>query len=249
MDCTESRALLHGYLDGELGREESARLEGHLRKCALCAQELRQQTLLRAALREHASALPDLSGLRARIEASLPARQARWHLPASIAPRFALAAVLTAAVVLTWAITFFLTREPNNERLMDVAVSAHMRSFTGNHLTDVASPDPQRVADWFRDRLPFAPPVRDLSGQGYQLVGGRLDYVYKWQVGALVYRRGETVISVFIWPASPDDDFPRRILSDEGLNMVFWTQAGMNFCSISVLQADDLARFMRAYAS
>jgi len=34
-----------------------------------------------------------------------------------------------------------------------------------------------------------APPVIDLTAQGFTLIGGRLDYVDTARIGAIVYRR------------------------------------------------------------
>ncbi|HJV26014.1 MAG TPA: zf-HC2 domain-containing protein [Aromatoleum sp.] len=238
MDCSEARTCLSGYVDGELDAADNALIEAHLRACAECAQTFRDYSLLRSALREHAAATPDLDGLRSAIEARLPPPRRR--------PRYALALAFAATVVLTSGLGFWYMWEPAEERLTDVAVSAHMRSLQGNHLTDFASADPNAVGTWLSARLQRELPVRDLQADGYELVGGRLDYMYKWQVGALVYRRSGHLINVFLWPVG-DTEFPRRTLADEGFHVVFWARSGLNFCAISDLGAEELARFTSAY--
>src|SRR6266702_2491632 len=75
------------------------------------------------------------------------------------------------------------------------------------------------VETWFKERLPFVPPVRDLSAQGYALEGGRLDHLYKRSVAALVYRHGDHLINVFVWPASGHDAFPEQMLQDDGFHI------------------------------
>jgi anti-sigma factor RsiW len=63
-------------------------------------------------------------------------------------------------------------------------VSAHLRSLQANHLTDVQTSDQQPatsnqqgVNPWFSDRFGVAPPVPDLTSQGFSFIGGRIDYV------------------------------------------------------------------------
>jgi anti-sigma factor RsiW len=204
----------------------------------------------RALVPEPAPDAPAPQSLQARTDSSLPAgggdrrtvKPPVWNWPS-----FAVA--LSLAIIVTWALTYFLTRSTTEERLVDAAVSAHMYSFMANYLTDVTASEPQSVEAWFKERLPFVPPVRDLSAQGYPLAGGRLDYLYKRSVAALVYRHGDHLINVFVWPASRRDEFPGQLLQDDGFHIILWTHSSTNYCAISDLAQRDFVAFVDSYRS
>jgi anti-sigma factor RsiW len=205
----------------------------------------------RASEHAQAPAVPAPERLPARSAPSRPpggrgrrtATSPVWHWPSFVA-------ALSLAAVVTWALTYFLTRSTAAEYLTEAAVSAHMRSVMANHLTDIASADPQSVEAWLKDRLPFVLPVRDLRAQGYTLEGGRLDYLYKHPVAALVYRHGDHLLTVFVWPTSRRDNFSvHRLLRDEGFHSMLWTRSGTNYCAISDLGRRDFLAFVHSYGS
>ena len=45
-DCQHYQPMMSGYLDGELGAEDRARLEAHLERCASCRPEFEQMKRL-----------------------------------------------------------------------------------------------------------------------------------------------------------------------------------------------------------
>jgi hypothetical protein len=107
MNCDGVRDLLSAYVDGEATPGELLRVEQHLRRCPVCAEEvdaLRQTIAMVASLEEVELPPGFREGLRARlaevsapVQPVLPVRPAwgrnlrRWALPAAAAAALALA--------------------------------------------------------------------------------------------------------------------------------------------------------------
>jgi len=91
--------------------------------------------------------------------------------------------------------------------------------------------------------MDFAPPVPDLTAQGFPLVGGRLDYLDNRAVAALVYKRQQHVINLFVWPAPLGAARPESMVTRHGYNLVQWTTAGMTYWAISTLNAPEMEAF------
>ncbi len=242
MSCGQAR-WLHGYFDGELDAARAAEFEAHLEGCAACTQALAAQKALRNALGAADLYAKAPASLRSRVRAQLPAPRA------ALVPRGpfwrGLAAAASLVIVLVGAWRTVAWRADVAER--DVAkeiLDAHLRSLQLTHLTDVASTDQHTVKPWFVGKLDFAPPVADLSTEGFPLVGGRLDVVGGRSVAALVYNRRKHVINLFIWP-SEESDAAQRSGEQRGYAWMRWTRGGMSFCAVSDVAAPDLEELAR----
>ncbi len=103
-DCPPE-SLLAAYLDGELEREESARIEEHARKCGSCAHEIREQRRLLATLSaafagEAKLALPEdfARTVRARAQSDMSGVRARPERKIALGVCCALAALIFASL-------------------------------------------------------------------------------------------------------------------------------------------------------
>src|SRR5262249_60708206 len=85
-------------------------------------------------------------------------------------------------------------------RLERDVVAAYVRSLLQDSTVQVASSESHTVKPWFNGRIEFAPTVKDLTAQGFPLVGGRLDFVDNRRIAALVYKRRQHVINISICP-------------------------------------------------
>src|SRR5205814_9932521 len=137
----------------------------------------------------------------------------------------ALAAAIIFAAIIAFNLVPRLQRPSNDQFLATQLIASHARSLMANHLTDVASSDQHTVKPWLDAKLDFAPPVVDLSSEGFPLIGGRLDYLDNRPVAALVYERRKHFINFFIWPAAPDAAKSPQTITPQGYQLLHWADS------------------------
>src|SRR5262249_57335870 len=113
------------------------------------------------------------------------------------------------------------------------------------HITVVGSSDSHSVKPWFGGKLDFSPPAKDLTAQGFRLIGGRMDYLDGRPVAAVVYQRSQHFINLFVWPATNTEIKPEDQLARQGYNIIHWTRAGMTYWLVSELNLAELTECAR----
>jgi len=243
MNCEEARELLDAYLDGELDLVASLAVERHLKECAECAALRVRSEFVRRAIQQpgvYAKAPIGLDDeIRSRLRRGVPMGKERPTAP--ILRWLSLAAGIAALAIFTGVWLKQLQVPSPEEALARDVTASHIRSLMANHLTDVLSTDQHTVKPWFNGKLDFTPMVKDLSEQGFPLIGGRLDYLNDRPVAALLYKRNQHPINLFEWPDT--SSVATQTSSFRGYHLMHWSQAGMTFWAISDLNARELAQF------
>jgi len=243
VECRETETLLAAYVDGELGREESATIRDHVAACAECRERLVQlESLGRMVRTAPYYAAPDR--LRARI-AVPPARAASTPHFLRWAAVLIVGASLAGSGLLVRRSIDAARASEAGDAIAEEIVSTHVRASMGDHLFDVRSTDQHTVKPWFTGKLDFSPPVQDCAAIGFPLVGGRLEYVAGHAAAGLVYQRQKHVIDVLIWPDSASVTTPAA-QSIRGFHLRHWTQSAMSFWAVSDLNDTELDQFVAA---
>lgn len=258
MRCDEACERIGLLLDGEIAGDERRALLAHVENCATCRRyrdELKrlQQHLAqahqgapRALLHRVRSALAEEA---AHAPSSLPAVQQNATAPTRIAEQVRrrwrplltqIAAVLMACLITGTATFYVAQRSDTQMTLAQDVMSAHMRSLLQDNAVQVASLDTHTVKPWFQGRLDYTPVVKDLSADGFQLIGGRLDYINGRRVAALVYKRHLHQVTVFTWPSAGGDSTAPVRSKVNGYNVLSWTKGGMTYWAVSDLNDGEL---------
>jgi mycothiol system anti-sigma-R factor len=269
MNCEEAAKLMDGYLDGELDPMTSQKIEEHLRECRKCEQAYEAHTALAHAISRGAPYYKAPTELRQRVQSSLrdavgvratrsaarenhvlltsAREERRFVLPEIPWNWLALAAAIILAAIIASNFLPRLRQPASDQFLATQLIASHVRSLMAAHLTDVASSDQHTVKPWLDTKLDFAPPVVDLSSEGFPLIGGRLDYLDNRPVAGLVYGRRKHFINLFVWPAASDAAKAPQTITRQGYQLLHWADSDFNYWAVSDVNVNDLQLFKQQF--
>ena len=253
MNCARLQQVLDAHIDGELDHTTAGEVAAHLSGCAACAVLHDQRMALQTGVRAHAAYFTAPATLapalrRALTQAAVAATPAR-PMPAGFqrglswfhAAAFATVTALAGLVGGYW---LALSGARPDYPLRDPVVASHVASLSPKRqLTEITSGDRHTVKPWFQGRIDIAPTVKDLSDDGFVLLGGRLDQVADKPAAAVVYQIRKHVINLFVWRAA--DATPEDIASAtvRGFSVTTWASGGLRFAAVSDVDGRDLTRF------
>jgi anti-sigma factor RsiW len=238
MKCDEAEILLNALIDGELDAGHAREAEAHAQGCERCSARIRVYRDLREKLRDNDLRFAAPPALRNRIGRALPAGSTSRR---ALLKGFALGSITSAAAA-AGIVLAVVGRDPDN-RIVAEVVSAHLRSLQAEHLTDVASSNQHNVKPWFNGRSDLAPPVADLTAQGFTLIGGRLDYIDGKPAAAIVYRRGMHLINLFVLQSPSSTQSAAKLESLQGFNVRRWAEQDLSLLAVSDIKSEELEEF------
>jgi anti-sigma factor (TIGR02949 family) len=238
MNCDDVRSRLSAYLDDELPANEAQEMAAHLSACPDCAAAYEDHLHTRERVRDELRSLTVPDVLRARILGDV--RRTPTAARPSRLWRAAAAAVLLLGVGSAGTLAVMRAAESTSG---DALVAAHVRSLMTGHLTDVATSDQHTVKPWFAGKVDFSPAVPRLDSLGFELIGGRLDTVDGRPVAAIVYKRRQHMIDVFVWTMATAERAIAGTSELRGYNSVRWSVNGLGYDAVSDLNGAELAQF------
>ena len=249
-----SPAMLNGLADGELTADQLAVANEHLAGCPACTSNALYQSLLKSAtakagqrytpppqLQERLTRLAS-SGLEAQGAGTGHRYPQQW--------RFAWGWVAAAVLLLVSASTIMVQRTARKTEISSAEHAALVTEVFDQHVAtladslppEVVSTDRHTVKPWFQGKTDFSPPVPDLTNDGFVLVGGRLEVIHQQPTAAIVYKRRQHVISLYVSPSLGGEATPA--LQDlGGYHLLHWSQDRMSYWAVSDVASADLRDF------
>jgi anti-sigma factor RsiW len=157
-------------------------------------------------------------------------------------PWWSAALGIPCSAVIASLLTWHFTHVSPEQAIAEQIINGHVRAKLSTQPVDILASGSHTVKPWFGSKLDFSPVVKDLTAEGFPLVGGRIEYIGKQPVAALVYQRQKHLIDVFVLPGA---QFKSPVLFEEqskGFNTETWIKNGLRYIAISDINHADLAK-------
>jgi anti-sigma factor RsiW len=237
----EAELLLDAKLDNELDMASSASMDFHLHECRACAAQYAALEKLREEIvAADLAYAPEVAFERKLADQFLREPKARF----SWGGKWFNASVIAAAAGLAVLVFTISTLRINTEAGAVAAeiLDNHLRALQAVHQVDVPSTDQHTVKPWFQGKTAFSPPVPDLTKEGFILVGGRLEVIHQQPAAAIVYRRRQHVIDLYV-SSSTGPDSKTELRDMGGYHLLHWMQNNMSYWAVSDVDPTDLRAF------
>jgi anti-sigma factor RsiW len=246
MSDDQDALLINAVADGELDAASALALEKRLASEPKLAKRYATVVALRRALREKIQPESAPAGLRDRIRALAaadPPREAEPRRQARAWPRLVVPALAAAMALGVGLDRLWLSSSESDPRI-DSLVAGFRRGQIADQPVDVAASDRHVVKPWLARKLPVSTLVVDLAGEGFPLVGARIDIVAGQPAPTLVYRRREHQIALTELPLG-------TVLNAHGALQGYvsedWSDGDRSYVAVSDVSPSELALFAELF--
>ena len=205
-------------------------------------------------IREQATHFKASSRLRADIQARVEVANARpqpgsWLQAARLRGLSAkwrhLSLGMACGVLMTVGVGLLINQLRLNETSAHQLVAIHVQALQTGPLFVVASSDRHTVKPWFQGKLDYAPPVPDLSAEGFVLLGARIAQLGSEPTAVLVYSHNHHIITTFVRPGAAQRDAVAAI--DNGFHVLSWSVGAMKISMVSDMDTAEVNAFKAAW--
>jgi anti-sigma factor RsiW len=246
--CRDIEPLTTPVVDEEASAADSERVDAHAGACEPCRRRLHAEQQARQVLRSHASELLGHAplGLRARCEAARAAApRARRPVPLLSRAGWPMALAATLILAIAGGALYNLVLNPSKAVAAQLALD-HLKCFT--LFEEPAGLVPAEVEAALKARYGFdvALPAGAAAG-GLTLVGGRRCLYLDGSVAHLLYRRGNTQVSLFVLPEGAE--LRQTDVDVLGHSAVAFTRGGRTWVALARAPHADVAQIAALFGA
>jgi anti-sigma factor RsiW len=243
MTCREAGPLLHARLDNELDMAGAASIDLHLSDCRACAAQYEAlQNLHDEIAAADLAYAPGAALERKLAEQFLHEKESPFRFWSASWLRSSVIAAAAIGVIALIVSIPILRISGGADAVGAEILDSHLRALEPVHQVDVPSSDQHTVKPWFQGKISFSPPVPDLTKDDFILVGGRLEVIHQQPSAAIVYRRRQHIISLYVSP-SPGADSKTELRNLGGYHLLHWAQNDLSYWAVSDVDPTDLRTF------
>lgn len=246
MDCNICESQIESYIDSELTLSDKRDFDDHIGDCSHCSSKLKSAHAIQN-LTQSASYKNTPPALKLNIQNKLRDYTGEEEKKSNIINWFGIitGSALTGALA-TWVMLTFVLVSPMQMQVANEVVASHVRSLMVDHVIDIKTDDRHTVKPWFNGKVDFSPTVKDLKDSGFELLGGRLDYLQEKNTSVVIYKRREHIINTFI--SKSENSSVTTFAGDmsfKGYNLIHWSSNGLDYWVVSDLNMTELKLFSK----
>ena len=241
LSCEEVRPLLAPWVDGEIGPDDRAQVDGHLEACSACATEAARDRTARAVLQQHrAKLLADTAPAALRAKVMSEAAAARRAPTLSGWRRVPISVAATLALAFTGLTLHVATGRSTTLLAAQLAVD-HVKC----HLTESehGAVDALGVQHRLAERYGFHAHVPPSSpSERLRLIGARRCLTGEGTNAHILYRVDGHAVSLYLVPNDARKEASLHVL---GRDAVVWSRDNGTYVLVADRGTADLAGVAR----